>query len=519
MSQEVGRLEPSSVVTVILGGDLIAPGRIINDGELIIQKGKIQAVGPRGTAAHFLAKNALQRPGQLVALCLGQQGTRMDLAYLEKRLILSGPAQVLGLGSSPITGAGKSAGGDTSTSYTLEVLDARGHLVAPGFIDLHVHGAGGGDFTTDPLEGWMKAARMLARFGTTAFLATTLASDPKTLETALDTAAKLQSVFHNWQSAGGSYGNTLASDTLPPGAYPLGVHLEGPYLNPDYAGGQPLGQIRPANARELEDLLKAGARLISQKPFPTACGSNLVRMVTLAPEIAGASSLLKVLRDYDVIASTGHTGATYEQFKVAVAKGVAHVTHLFNAMRGFHHREPGTAGAAIDCPEVTLELIADGHHVHPAVIRLLVGALLGERRSALHANQGGTGLDRLVLITDAMSACGLPEGDYDLGGQQVVVKDGIVRLVSPTAPLAGSILTLNQAIRNMMEWTGMSLTQAINLASLNPARRLGIDGAKGSLEPGKDADVVIVEPNFEVRLTMINGLVRYIRDKYSASCT
>lgn len=516
MNQRAGQLESSELMTVIWGGDLIAADEIISDGELVVREGKIEAVGPWGTAARFLAEKVSRSPDRLIVYTLNGPGTRIDPAYLEKRLRMCGPVPMIDLDSGLVADPGGGLGSDRSLPFPLVVLDARGYLVAPGFIDLHIHGAGGGDFTVDSLEGWIKAARMLARSGTTAFLATTLASDAETLETALGTATKLQGVFHNWKLTGDGCGGIPAPDTLSPGACPLGVHLEGPYINPDYAGGQPMDQIRPANACELEGLLEAGAKLASQQRSGAGFGRNLVAMVTLAPDIPGADGLLRVLGDYGIVASAGHTGATYDQFKAAVAKGIAHAAHLFNAMLGFHHREPGTVGAAIDSPEVTLEVIADGHHVHPAAIRLLAGALLGERQSARYKGHGEDGLDRLLLVTDAMSACGLPEGNYSLGGQQVVVKNGTVRLASPAASLAGSILTLNQAIRNMINWTGISLPQAINLASLNPARRLGIDAAKGSLEPGKDADIVIMNRDFEVSLTMINGLIGYTGNCFAA---
>jgi N-acetylglucosamine-6-phosphate deacetylase len=227
--------------------------------------------------------------------------------------------------------------------------------------------------------------------------------------------------------------------------------------------------------------------------FNQASG-NLIRLVTIAPEMPGAIGLIKYLYKQGIIASVGHTNATYVQTQAGIQAGLSHVTHTFNAMRELHHREPGVVGAALTSPELMVEVIADGIHIHPVVLKILTKIKEGEK---------------VVLITDAMRAAGLKEGTYDLGGQEVIVTKGQARLKDET--LAGSVLTMDKAVKNMVNKIGIQLPKAIQMASFNPARSIGIDDKKGSLEPGKDADIVILNKNLETELTIVAGKIVYRR--------
>jgi N-acetylglucosamine-6-phosphate deacetylase len=258
----------------------------------------------------------------------------------------------------------------------------------------------------------------------------------------------------------------------------LGIHLEGPYINPEKKGAQKEEDIKEFS---VDDFLE----------FNQAAGS-LIRLVTIAPEKPESIAFIQWLCQQDIIASVGHSNATYQQVQDAVQVGLSHVTHLFNAMRGLHHREPGVVGAALSNPRLTVEMIADGIHLHPVILRMV--AQIKER-------------EKVMLMTDAMRATGLEEGTYELGGQEVIVDQGQARLRDGT--LAGSVLTMDKAVRNMVTKAGISLFQAVQMASYNPAKRLGIEDRKGSLEPGKDADVVILNKNLEAELTMVSGNIVY----------
>ena len=208
----------------------------------------------------------------------------------------------------------------------------------------------------------------------------------------------------------------------------------------------------------------------------------------------GAIDFIRWLHQQGIIVSVGHSNATCKQVQEGIQVGLSHVTHTFNAMRGLHHREPGVVGAALSSPELTVEVIADGIHVHPIVLKILTKIKDGEK---------------IVLITDAMRAAGLKEGTYDLGGQEVIVAKGQARLKDGT--LAGSVLTIDKAVKNMVNKVGIQLPKAIQMASYNPAKSIGIDDKKGSLEPGKDADIVILNKNLETELTIVAGKIVYRR--------
>ena len=266
--------------------------------------------------------------------------------------------------------------------------------------------------------------------------------------------------------------NLLQSQPQENGAFPLGVHMEGPYLNSAYSGAQPVEWLRNPDPVEYRRWLKTG----------------IVRSVTLAPELPGALEFIREGVGQGVLFSAGHTAATYEQMQAAIEAGLRLVTHTFNGMPGLHHRSPGVLGAAFTDERIYCEIIADGIHVHPAVIRLLVAA---------------KGVERVILVTDAMRAAGLANGDYDLGGQMIDVQSGVAR--TPAGGLAGSTLTLNRAVTNMMELVGLTLNQAVAMATTTPAAALGLTGRKGVIRPGADADLILIDDQFNLKSVLVAG--------------
>lgn len=339
------------------------------------------------------------------------------------------------------------------------VVDARGGFISPGFIDLHVHGGGGADFMDGTPEAMATIARAHAEHGTTSFLATTLTGP----------ADQLLKVARACRTA-------RESGRL--GAEVLGIHLEGPFINPVARGAQNAAFVRPLAVDELDNLRRESG--------------DAVRMVTLAPEMPGAVELVAALRERRVIASAGHTAASYEEVEAAVQNGLSMATHTFNAMGVLHHREPGVIGAVLTTPELYAQLIVDGIHLHPAVVSLAVRA---------------KGARRIVLITDAISGVGLSPGRYKLGGMEIVVDEVSARL--PEGNLAGSLLTMEKAVKNVMEFTGIPVHEAVRMASLTPAEALGLEKRKGSLSVGKDADLAVLDDQFRVRLTIGRGQVIY----------
>jgi len=343
--------------------------------------------------------------------------------------------------------------GDAPADAGVSVRDLGGRVLAPGFIDVHVHGAAGAEFLDAGTEELAAILRLHARGGTTGLLATTVTASPERLDAAVRALA--------------------AASPVADGAAILGVHLEGPYLCAKRRGAQDPRHLRAPDAAELDRLL----------------GSAPVRLMTLAPELPGALAAIERLVRAGAVASVGHTDATYAQAAAAFDAGATHATHLFNGMRPFHHREPGVIGAALDRPEVTCELICDGLHVDPAAMRLA---------------QRLKGSGRTVLVTDAMRAAGLGDGRYRLGHLPVRVRDGRAELEG-SGTLAGSTLTMGAAVRNAVALMGVSLGDAIRMASSTPARVLGLQARKGALAPGRDADLVVLDDDLEVSATMIAG--------------
>ncbi|MBE3127218.1 MAG: N-acetylglucosamine-6-phosphate deacetylase [Candidatus Atribacteria bacterium] len=350
---------------------------------------------------------------------------------------------------------------DLAILKNVEIIEAKDKFVVPGYIDIHVHGGGGSDVMDGEYEAIKQVATTHSRFGTTAFL-------PTTMTMAKDKIIKSLKSIHEARLKG-----TGTAEIL-------GIHLEGPYINPEKKGAQKEEDIKKVSVEEFLE-------------FNQASG-NLIRLVTIAPEMPGAIDFIRWLHQQGIIVSVGHSNATYKQVQEGIQAGLSHVTHIFNAMRGLHHREPGVVGAALSSPKLIVEMIADGVHLHPMVLKMLTQIKESEK---------------LVLITDAMRATGFKEGTYDLGGQEVIVTQGQAKLKNGT--LAGSVLTMDKAVKNLVTKVGISLLNAVQMASYNPAKCLGIDDRKGSLEINKDADIVILNKNLETELTMVAGKVVYRR--------
>jgi len=334
-----------------------------------------------------------------------------------------------------------------------------GALIAPGFIDLHVHGGGGAQIGPDP-HAVADVAAFHARHGTTGLLATTV---PAAQDALVDTVRAVAAV---------------ARRPYAEAAQVLGCHLEGPFVSAARPGALDVRHLRAPDPAELDRLLDAGG------------GS--VQMIVIAPELAGAPELIATAAAEGVVVSIGHTDATYDEAMAGFDRGARAATHLFNGMRAVHHRDPGPAGAALTAPRVTVELIADGIHVHPAVIRLV------------HAAKGP---DRVALVTDAIQAAGLPDGDYGLGDQPIAVRAGEARTAGGS--LAGSTLTMDRAVRLCVREAGIPLIDALQMASTTPAALLGIGAATGHLAPGADADLVVLDEDLAAIGTMVAGRWAY----------
>ena len=347
-----------------------------------------------------------------------------------------------------------------------QVIDAAGGFVAPGFVDLHVHGALGRDTMEGSVEALAQIAKFHASGGTTAMTLTTVTHSPKNITVTLDAIA---------QSIGHDFG----------GARILGAHVEGPYISREKSGAQSASFIRNPDPAEYANWLER---------------DGLVMQMTLAPELPGALELIDALLEREIIPSGGHTSATHEQARAAVDRGLCQATHLFNCMSSMAKkgafRVPGALEVFLADDRVMAELIADGKHVHPELMKLAVQA---------------KGVDGICLITDATAGAGLPEGqEFQVGEVRAIVRDGVGMIVGEEA-MAGSVSTMIQMVKNVVETVGVSLVDAVRMASANPARALGLSSHKGILEPRKDADIVIFTPAFEVQKTLVGGRVEFER--------
>jgi N-acetylglucosamine-6-phosphate deacetylase len=330
-------------------------------------------------------------------------------------------------------------------------------LLCPGFIDLQINGAFGADIGPDP-DAIRTLVAKLPTTGVTSFLPTLISSPPE------------------------SYGEFLAAleeGVVEDGARVLGAHLEGPFLAPQRKGAHDPTNLRPVDLDFLKRLLGLGA----------------VRIMTLAPELPDSSKAIELLVEEGAVASAGHTEATYEEITRAAEVGLSLGTHLYNAMRPLAHREPGAVGALLTDDRLRVGIIADGVHVHEAALRLAYRA---------------KGSEGLVLVTDAMAAAGMTPGDYELGGRRVHLEDGAVRL--PDGTLAGSALTMDEAVRNAAEFLGISLTEAVRMASEVPASALNLEG-KGRIAAGCDADFVLLDARGTVLETIVAGETVYGREE------
>lgn len=340
----------------------------------------------------------------------------------------------------------------------LKTIDVEGMHVLPGFIDLHIHGGYGEDVMDASFEGLQNLSEKLLSEGTTSYLATTMTQSNSSIEKAIENVVKIQSNQEGEKSA----------DIL-------GIHLEGPFISENKIGAQNPKYIQRPSFDKL-------------KHFQSIAKSQ-IKIVTIAPEVKGALDTIQEFKE-SVIFSMGHSEVTFNEANQAIDKGVRHVTHLYNAGTSFMHRNPGMFGAAWTNPNVKTEIIVDGVHSHPAAVQIAFSQ---------------KGASNLYLITDAMRAKGMPEGQYELGGQKVIVKDNEAHL--ETGSLAGSVLKMNDGLRNLMSFTGESIDTLWRTTSFNQAKALGIDNEKGCIKEGMCADIVILNNNIEVNYTIKNGKV------------
>lgn len=348
-----------------------------------------------------------------------------------------------------------------SAHKSVRRIDGRGLRAIPGFIDTHIHGAHGADVMDGTVDALAVIANVLPAEGTTRFLATTMTADQEQIETVLAMIAAYEQ---------------LAGD-----AWIEGIHLEGPFIANERAGAQPSRAIIPPNAKLLVDWQRRA--------------KGMIKTITLAPELDKDGACIKQAIALGMNVAAGHTNATYEQMRDAVGKGVNQVTHLCNAMPGLHHRDIGVIGAVAMMDDLCAELIVDGIHVTDEMVELLVQLI---------------DVDRLILMTDSMRAKYMKPGTYDLGGQAVrVTEDHLATLADGT--LAGSTLQMNDAARRMSNIPGVTWEDVIRMTSLNPAKQLGIDDQTGSITIGKDADIVLVDDDFRVYLTICQGTIAYDR--------
>lgn len=391
----------------------------------------------------------------------------------------------------------------------LDITDAGGNYVAPGFINLHIHGCGGAD-TMDAAEDSLAVmSRFLVQTGVTSFLPTTMTCDMQTIHKALERVRKnmtpitrrrdekhgpvpfAQGFGEEIKADMSASGNnpkdcSCAGESEPsdnktekmqqyrlPGAKVLGAYLEGPFISRKYKGAQNEDSIMPADFMQIKDF------------------ADVIKVVVLAPETLGNPEQVKEFiarcKSHNIIVSLGHSAADYDTALQAVREGASHITHLCNAMTGLHHRTPGLLGAALDSA-VTCELIADNLHVHPAVQRLIY-----------HTKD----ISEIELITDSMRACGMADGLSELGGQTVIVKNGEARLTDGT--LAGSVVTLNRAMANFRKNTGAAIPEVVRMVTENQAQELGLFEKIGSLCPGAAADVTLFNDDFVILQTFVDG--------------
>src|SRR5215468_9352936 len=337
-------------------------------------------------------------------------------------------------------------------------IRAEDSTAIPGFVDVHIHGAGGRDVMEGTLEALSVVTQRVAQHGTTSIVATTVTASTEYTLRAVEGIAKY-------------IPTQLEYDDLR--AEILGMHFEGPFLSKERRGMHPASLLQPPSSELLQKLLHAAA--------------GNARILTIAPELLGAMPCIDAARSLGMVVSIGHTDATYEQARAAIAHGAHHATHVYNAMRPFSHRDPGVIGAVLTSPEVNAELIADGIHVDEIAMKVLLQA---------------KGPERVMLISDGTMATGMPDGKYTLGGVEFTVVDGVCR--DPRGTLVGSTLTLDRALRNVVR-LGIPLASAVRMLTLNPAQVLGIEFKKGALRTGADADILLLNEALQITNVWTRG--------------
>lgn len=335
-----------------------------------------------------------------------------------------------------------------------EVIDAEGLYLSPGFIDVHIHGAGGCDTMDGTVESINTIAKTIVQHGTTSFTPTTMTVAAEDIRKSMEVIKKLK-------------------EEGTEGANVLGAHLEGPFISPKAIGAQNPNFLLAPSVENYNKIV--------------GDYSDAVVSITMAPEVEGAKELIKYLSDNGVTVSMGHTKATYDEAIEGIKCGACHSTHLYNAMTPFTHREPGVVGATFDT-DITTETISDGIHIsYPAL------------RTAY--KQKGT--DKVLLVSDAMEACGMPDGQYSLGGQDVIVKNGAARLLDGT--LAGSVLTLDKAVKNIYNNSNYPLNEVVRMATYNGAKNCHVEDHKGLIKEGYDADLILFNEDIEIQKVFVNG--------------
>ena len=381
----------------------------------------------------------------------------MALTYIINGKIVLPEAVVCGKALAFDAASGKISGVVDTVPSDASVIDAKGNYVAPGLVDIHIHGYLGEDTCDAKPEGIKKMAYGVAENGVTAFLPTTMTVEKEQIVAALNAVRSLKEESKTWG-----------------GAEILGVHAEGPFINPSKKGAQ-----------AEENILVPDADFIIEN-------EDIIKIVTLAPEMdEGHKCIKKLAAESSVLVSMGHTDAKFEEAMSAAKDGVNHATHLFNAMSALAHRNPGVVGAALASDNVSAEVIADTFHINPGLYSI-VAKVKG---------------DKMVLITDCTRAGGMPDGEYDLGGQPIFLKGIECRLADGT--IAGSVLKLNCAVKNVIDHTDLPINEIFKMASLSPAKAIKVDDRLGSLEEGKDADIIIADENINIIRTIKKGITIY----------
>ena len=346
-----------------------------------------------------------------------------------------------------------------------ERLKLDGYTLAPGFVDLHTHGAAGVDFVEASAEEFETAMAHYLAHGVTSLLVSIY---PTSWAKSLKVLDRISSYIRQ------GYGRGVA----------FGIHLEGPFVSPARPGALPMSCFRSPSLKDLRKLL--------------AAGDGLVRTMTLAPELKGAGGLIRFCQKNKVVPAFGHSNADYGETCGAITGGIRYATHLFNAMNGIHHRSPGAVTALLEDPRVAVEVISDGHHVQPPALRL-INRLKSE--------------DRVILVSDSTHPCGLKNGRYRFAGAEVYLRDGVVRQKNGT--LAGSALTLERALAVQVKEVGTPLEKAIRYCTKNPASAVGASRRLGSIAPGRSADLVLLDPKFRVKATWLKGELTHVRGRLS----